>query len=282
MRDAKKAMEAAVQSGDIKAAQQNLATIQQDTQSLQSARGTGDAQQDSNPYRSVLKTDLSNLMAAVQQDDIGAAQSALQTFQEDRQSLLAPNTNDVASSSPSSTDSPFLDDLKTLLDSALSSDASGVQNAATALQKDLQAAFGVATPDSSQSAAITSASDQPQNSFADDMKALIDAAQSGDTTGAQTSAKKLAQDIQNAVGAVSGGRVGGHHQHHHHHSTEAESAANNPAATPSQDGEDADQNNQSAVIGAQTSGSKMSSELKNAREAYELLMTFSQESAKAG
>src|SRR4051794_28172960 len=55
LREAKKAMEASVQSGDIQGAQQNLATIQRDTQTLQAGRGTSDGPQDSNPYRSVLK-----------------------------------------------------------------------------------------------------------------------------------------------------------------------------------------------------------------------------------
>ena len=90
LRAAKKAMEAAVQSGDMKGAQQNLATVLQDTQSLQAASGTSATAQDGNPYRSLLKTDLSNLMSAVQGGNLDAAQSALQTFQQDRQASSGP------------------------------------------------------------------------------------------------------------------------------------------------------------------------------------------------
>ena len=66
LRAAKKAMEAAVQSGDMKSAQQNRRDRTQDTQSLQAARGTSATAQDGNPYRSLLKTDMSNMMSAVQ------------------------------------------------------------------------------------------------------------------------------------------------------------------------------------------------------------------------
>jgi ribosomal protein S20 len=270
LREARKAMEAAVQAGDMNGAQQDLATIQRDTQSIQSARGTSDASQNGNPYRSLLKTDLSNLMNAVQAGDISAAQSALQTFQQDRQATRGPGPIDALSSKANPTGNPFLDDLKALLTSALSGDASGVQNAATALQKDLQSVDGTTSntpaPDSA------SASGQSQNPFLDDLKALIDAAQSKDTAGMQHAAKDLAQDIQNAIGGAPSGKVGGHHHHHHHHqpvetASSFGDATSNSAVTASAGDGDGDKNDQGAATTGQSSDSAMSSVLKNAREA---------------
>jgi ribosomal protein S20 len=281
LREAKKAMEAAVQAGDIKSAQQNLATVQQDTQSIQSARATSGAPQDSNPYRSVLKTDLSNLTSAIQGGDIGAAQSAFETFQQDKQAIQGVGPNDAASGTASATGNAFLDDLKALLASAVSGDASGVQNAATSLQKDLLATSADGTPAND----AASASDPTQNPFLHDLNALIGAAQSQDTAGMQDAAKNLAKDIQGAVNIATGRKVGGHHHHHHHQATEAASASpdttNASAATqPTGDG-DGDKDTQSDPSVGQPSATAVNSALKNARDAYELLMSFSQESSKA-
>jgi ribosomal protein S20 len=281
-RDAMKAMEAAVQSGDIKSAQQNLATVQQDTQNIQSATGTSDTQQDTNSYRSVMKTDLSNLMNAVQGGDLGASQSALQTFQQDRAAIAGPSPNDVVSNTSSQTDN--LNDLQSLLQASASGDSSGLQNAATALQKDLQSFSDAETSSSTQTADAATATSQP-NPFLNDLKALIDAATSKDTAGMQSAAKNLAQDIQNAAGATSSGQVGGHHHHHHHHSVESADATsgttgsaqtNNSGATAQGDSDGDKDDNGTAATG-QSSGS---SALKNAQAAYELLMSFSQQTPK--
>jgi ribosomal protein S20 len=277
LRAAKKAMEAAVQSGDMKSAQQSLATVQQDAQSLQAARGTSANAQDSNPYRSLLKTDLSNLMSAVQGGNLDAAQSALQTFQQDRQAV--PGPNDASFPAASSSGNPFLDDLKALLTSALSGDTSGMQTAATALQKDLQSASGDATASGTQATdAATAATDQTQNPFLGDLSKLIDAAQSNDTAGMQTAAKDLAHDIQSAVGSVASAHVGGHHHHHHHQSVDTGTSTDTTsdsttAAAPAVDG-DGEKDGQA---GTAAPASITSSALKNAKEAYDLLMSFSQE-----
>jgi ribosomal protein S20 len=280
LREAKKAMEASVQSGDIQGAQQNLATIQRDTQTLQAGRGTSDGPQEGNPYRSVLKTDLSNLMSAVQSGDIGSAQSALETFQQDKQAIFGPAPNDAAANAGSATGNPFLDDLKALLTSAVSGDSSGVEKAATALQKDLQSASVDGTAGSTQPADTASASGHSQNPFVTDLNALIDAAQSKDTAGMQRAAKDLAKDIQSAVGGAPGGKVGGHHHHHHHKSADGDSATNGTtsasAALPSAGDGDGDKDDQGPSAAAQASVTNTA--LKNAREAYELLMSYSQES----
>jgi hypothetical protein len=283
LREARKAMEASVQSGDMQGAQQNLATIQRDTQTLQASRGTPDGSQDNNPYRSVLKTDLSNLMSAVQSGDIGTAQSALATFQQDKQAMFGPPPNDAATDTSGTTGNPFLDDLKALLTSAVSGDSSGVEKAATALQKDLQSASVEGTASSTQPADGASASDQSQNPFVTDLNALIDAAQSKDTAGMQRAAKDLAKDIQSAVGAAPGGKVGGHHHHHHHKSADTDSATDGTtsasALLPAAGDGDGDKDDQGPSAATQVSATN--SALRNAREAYDLLMSYSQEGTAA-
>jgi hypothetical protein len=58
-------------------------------------------------------------------------------------------------------------------------------------------------------------------------------------------------------------------------------AASNPAASaPAGDG-DGDHDDRGAATPSQPSAAPVSSALKNAREAYELLMSFSQEATKA-
>jgi ribosomal protein S20 len=173
-------MAAAVQSRDIQTAQQNLATVQQDTQGIQAATGSSNTQQ--NPYQSTLKTDLSNLINAVQGGNIGTVQSALQTMQQDSHAIADSGSSNVASNQPNS---PFLNDLMNLLNSVVSGNSTGVQNAATALQQDLQAAFGTTPSCSTQATSASTTSDQSQNSFVNDLLALISAAGSNDTTGMQ-------------------------------------------------------------------------------------------------
>jgi hypothetical protein len=316
-RDAMTAMEAAVQSGDIQTAQQDLATVQQDSHNIQSATGTSSNQQ--NPYQSTMKTDLTNLMNAVQSGDISTAQSALQTLQQDSQTA-DPDGNNSTSGSASQSGSQFLNDLTNLLTAVTSGNTSAAQSAASALEQDVQVAFGATTPSTSAdtassnstdststgttssgtatTASTSSTSGQSQNSFLNDVQALITAAESNDTAGAQTAAQNLAQDIQNAINGSTDDQVEGHHHHHHHHgqlasanstsstttgtgsSSTTASAANSTGSSGSSSsasqGNDSDGDSQ----GNQASppfASGISGALKNAQDAYELLMSFSQQ-----
>ena len=276
-REAMQAMEAAVQCGDIQTAQQNLATVQQNTQGIQAATGNSNTQQ--NPYQSTLKTDLSNLINAVQGGNIGTAQSTLQTLQQDSQAIADPGPNNVASNQPNS---PFLNDLTNLLNSVVLGDSTGVQTAATALQQDLQAVFGTTPPPSTQTTSASTTSDRSQNSFVNDLQALISAAGANDATGMQTAAKNLAQDIQSAVDGAASDQVAGHH-HHHHQSAAAANAATTTIAATGSTGTTAQGNiaSQGTQTPGKSSGSAVSSALKNAQDAYELLMSFSEQTTKA-
>jgi hypothetical protein len=203
-------------------------------------------------------------------------------------------------------------------DEIVSGNASGVQSAATALEQDIQAAFGTTTPASTPQTGITQASTaqartiqtsttqastiqagttratssstsscESQNSFLIDFQALMAAAGSNDTAGMQSAAKDLAQDIQSAVDGAASSQVSGHHHHHHHHHHSAGTAnaasagtttamANSFTSAPAQ-GNDGDDDDQGEQTTGQTSGTGMSSALKNAQEAYQLLMSFSQQ-----
>jgi hypothetical protein len=234
-RNAMQAMEAAVQQGSIEAAQQNLATVQQDSQNIQSILDNSNGSSDTNPYRSTLKTDLTNLTNSVASGDIASAQTALSQFQQDKQAFeggagspsSTPWQGDSAMGQPNS----ILGDVQSLFLSALSGDAAGAQNAATSLTNDLKNAAGVPVAPTSQASSSTtsqpttaSSASNSASAFLNDLKSLIDAAQSGDTNGAQQAALKLAADSQNAIGGPSGA-TGHHHQHHHHHQEENSDSA---------------------------------------------------------
>lgn len=260
-RAAMQELESAVKSGDIKTAQSSLATLKQaDTGDQSGAAGSGD-----NPYRSAMKSDLSVLMQAVDKGDLGAAQSALRTLDKDRASAPPPAPPPSLADALGGSDSTFLTDLKSLLGAAQSGDTATVQKAMTALQSDLQSLLTGGSDNSG--AAPGSQSGQPP--FVDDMKSLLDAAKSGDTKSMQDAAKKIAADIQGAVTQAQGGpqQAGGHHHHHHHAKSAADAqdasaptTAQDPAATPAAD--------------LAQPPTVESAALRNAREAYELLMSF--------
>jgi hypothetical protein len=136
-------MESAVQSGNVTAAQQALATVQTDSQNLQALAGSSAGQGGGNPYRSAMKTDLSGLMAAAQSGDIGGAQQALQQYQQDQQASIAGNpTGTPGASAGGDKQNSFLNDLQSLIGAVQSGDAGGAKTAAAALQKDIDGSSG--------------------------------------------------------------------------------------------------------------------------------------------
>ena len=228
-RQATKAMETAVQSGDLASAQQNLAVVQQDTQSIQASTGSGVGAQSGNPFQNPLKNDLTAIMNSVKSGDLTGAQSALQQFQADKQALRASAAS--GSSQSANPQDTFSKDLSTLLTAVTSGDKTGMQNAATALQSDLQNLFGGQASSSSQTVGSTNTTGTA-NAFLSDLQSLISSAQSGDTAGAQQAVQKLQQDVQ--------GAVGGAHGHHHHHHHAAASSSTSASSSSSATGQDSD------------------------------------------
>jgi ribosomal protein S20 len=136
-------MESAVQSGNVTAAQQALATVQADSQNLRALAGSSAGHGGGNPYQSTMKTDLSGLMAAAQSGDMGGAQQALQQYQQDQQALIAGNpTGTPGASAGGDKQNSFLNDLQSLIGAVQSGDAGGAKTAAAALQKDIAGSAG--------------------------------------------------------------------------------------------------------------------------------------------
>jgi hypothetical protein len=147
-------------------------------------------------------------------------------FQQDKQSFADGNgnaTEQIAWQGTRQTGSSggMIADFKALLLSALSGDAQSAQNAATALSDDLHnnsAAEGLITPQTTAATTTTALSrSASDNTFLNDLKTLIDAAQSGDQSGAQQAAQQVTQDIQNSAAGTSGTSGPSGHQHHHRH-----------------------------------------------------------------
>ena len=123
-RDAMKAMEQAVQSGNMAGAQQDFSLARQATQSLQAIAPSSS----STPPSGTLSTDMGNLTSAVQSGDLSAAQAALSQYKSDKT---------AAAASTASAGNSFAADLQSLLAAAQSNDPAAALKAAQALQTDL-------------------------------------------------------------------------------------------------------------------------------------------------
>lgn len=216
-------MEAAVQSGDMKTAQESLATVKKLSVSAAASEGAGDAVGDSdgNPFRATMKADLSALEFSVPAGNFIDAQEASYNLAVSNYDL---DVSKAASEpqDPAKNDDPgaaLATDMINLIDAVLKGDAQATQKAATALQSDLtnalepapEAALGTGDGpvyEESQSAA-------GQSSLIDDLKALLAAGKGTDANATQQAAQKFLQNLQQAAGAVQGG--GQHHQGHHAH-----------------------------------------------------------------
>jgi ribosomal protein S20 len=130
-----KALAAEVEAGDATAAQAALQSYQKDVQSTAPAAASTDAADSNAPSDFVtwIKTDLSNLTAAVQSGNMTDAQTALTAYENDRDTQFgaAPAPSNDASSS-------FVTDLASLIQSVQSGDTSGIKTSSAALTKDVQ------------------------------------------------------------------------------------------------------------------------------------------------
>jgi hypothetical protein len=267
-RAALQAMQDAVRTGDLATAKKSLATLQ--STSADGAGATPDADDTGNPFRATMKADLTSLTAAVEKGDLAGAQSALQTLDADKAKFTLPSfaqyegTDDTQGSGQGG----FLDDLKTLLKAVKSGDSDGVKTALASLQNDLQSFMTQADAGTDTNATGT----QPDtatsgtSSFADDIKALMDAAKSGDSKAMQEAARKIAEGIDNAL-SPSGV------QHGHHHGHAAAPPTSDPDAASDATASGTDTMTQAAATDP-ADASPESSMLRNAREAYAQLMSF--------
>jgi hypothetical protein len=123
-----KALESAVQSGDLNGAQQALASFQQDIQNIQSARGASSNNLAGTYSQNPAKNDFASLLSSVQSSDLTGAQSALANLQRDRGAQFGAVANNGQSQ--------FHNDLSSLVSSVQSGDITGAQKSLTALQSD--------------------------------------------------------------------------------------------------------------------------------------------------
>lgn len=175
---------------------------------------------------------LKSLESAVRSGDIGTAQDALATLDEDTQYTPFSSSDSAAQSSDSSSSGGFAPDLTALLQAVQSGNLADAQQAASAFQNDLQNAAQQVDPTGTTSTSTTSQSTNSTSSggFASDLTVLMQAVQSGNLADAQQAASTLQNDMQNAAQQVSGGVHAHHHQHHQAPST-GQSGTTNTAST---------------------------------------------------
>jgi hypothetical protein len=219
-----------VNSGDMTSAQTSAATIQNDQSQIDSLISTSSSTSQASGFRATMKADLSNLLSAVQSGDQSKASAALDQLKTDRASRPGRAGNDgdgddnktaAASSAPKT----LATDLKGMLTALISGDASGAASFATALQTDVGNMLGTkastTTTDTSSSVQTTYSA----GSFLADLKALVGAVSSGDTSTTQADAGTLAGNLTSATGAV---HHGGHHHHGNGGAPPPDATANNP------------------------------------------------------
>jgi hypothetical protein len=142
-RQAMRAMEQNVASGNITAAQQSLAIFQPNSQPPSGTNATGGVP---------LRADWTNLVSAVRSGDLTSAQTALQKLKTDRGTELAqlngalapsatPSTTPSATASAGGSGSP-VNDVLSLLSNTVSGNLSGAQTAANSLLQDIEASLG--------------------------------------------------------------------------------------------------------------------------------------------
>jgi hypothetical protein len=169
-RVAMQAVDTGVPSDDFATTQANIATLQTDRQNLPPSTGQQSL------WQNTLKTDLSNLPSAVQEDNAAIPQSGWQPVLQ-QASAAPPNSIAPAASSTDASSNLFLNNLTALLNSVVS----GVQTAAATLQQDFQSVFGSTAPSSAPAAPNPS-----QNAFLDDLQAIIAGLGPSDAQGIQT------------------------------------------------------------------------------------------------
>ena len=213
-----------IQQGSISTAQAALSQIQQTNKSLgvddntdASTSGTTSVSAGLSP----MKTDLTAMMQAVQSGDLTSAQTAWKQMQSDMASgSMPPPPPGPPPSSGTSTDSTSsdsdtaTDDLSKLLDAVKSGDTDAMKTSATAFAKDLQNILGTSSTSSTASTSTSTDVSSTGNPILDDLNALVQAAQSGDTNAAQTAQQKLHSDMQATEQASGAGHAHGHHHHH--------------------------------------------------------------------
>jgi ribosomal protein S20 len=245
-----KALQSALQSGDLSGAQTAFAALQKDlqppSQTTQASSATGQSTQMSQGGQ-----DLETLANALSSGELSGAQQAFASLQQDLQGTGrarrhhhhggSANSTTRASQAGSSSeqDSQISQGSKDLADlqSALTSgDVAGAQKAFASLQQDLQNTAKAGqdhlqqstTDNSTTQGAGATTTTSPNSHISQglkDFQTLQTALSTGDLAGAQQAFASLQQDLQN---------MGRARHHHHHHGAGSVSSTTQPASDSTQ------------------------------------------------
>ena len=195
--------------------------------------------------------DFDQLYQSLQSGNLGAAQQAYSNFQQIQAGLSNSPSAQTASVAAATSTNPVAADWSALGLALQSGSLTSAQDALGKLQQDAQAVWQAHLQQETQNAqsvyalmqgaqtsgttAVGTASTSPQatvGSVQNDLSALNQALQTGDTAAAQKLLAQLEQDLQ-ATAQASGQNYGGHHHHHHHGSSNVGAASGAAATTPS-------------------------------------------------
>ncbi len=197
--------------------------------------------------------DFEQLFQSLQNGNLSAAQQAYASFQQVQAGLASSSTAPTGSATAAS--NPVTADWSSLGQALQSGSLSSAQSALGQLQQDAQAAWqsrlqqqtqnaqsvyaliqgAQGSPVTASAAALSTNSQSTAGAVQNDLSALSQALQTGDTAGAQKLLAQLEQDLQ-ASNQAAGQTFGGHNRHHHHHGVSGvngSSASAGASTTPS-------------------------------------------------
>jgi len=182
------------------------------------------------------RQDFDQLYQALQSGNLGAAQQAYTSFQQVQAGLTSSSATAATSATATTTSNPIAADWSALGQTLQSGSLSSAQDALSKLGQDAQTAWQTHVQQETQNAesvyalmqstqgttataavtptATSSSTQAATGSVQNDLNALNQTLQSGDTTAAQKLLAQLVQDLQ-ASNQASGQGSGGHHHHHH-------------------------------------------------------------------
>jgi hypothetical protein len=282
-----KALQSALQSGDLSGAQTAFAALQKDLQPPSPTTPASSAARQSTQI-SQGGQDLETLANALSSGDLSGAQQAFASLQQDLQGTGragrhhhhhhggSANSTTQASQAASSSeqDSQISQGAKDLADlqSALNSgDVAAAQKSFASLQQDLQNTTKAGqnhpqqstTDNSTTPSAGATTTTSPNSRISQglkDFQTLQTALNAGDLAGAQQAFAALQQDLQNV------GQARHHHHHHHHHHGRGSVNSTTPTAstTPQTDTSAAQHSSDAAPSASSTPSSDATASAGNA------------------
>ena len=197
------------------------------------------------------RQDFDQLYESLQSGNLSAAQQAYSDFQQIQAGLTSTPATQTASVAATTSANPVAADWSALGQALQSGSLTSAQDALGKLQQDAQAVWqahlqretqnaqsvyalmqGAQTGGATSAAAVSTNPLATVGSVQNDLSALNQALQTGDTAAAQKLLAQLEQDLQ-ATNQASGQNYGGHHHHHHHGSSNVNAASATAVATPS-------------------------------------------------